>query len=220
MKNCPTTWQGNFTGHIHEPTIILEAVTLYDLWIWHAFFGLPGSHNDINVLKHSFVFTKLAEGRAPLVNYSINGNNYTMRYYLADNIYPLWLTFVKTILSPQGQKKKVISLKNKRKQGRMWSVHLECFNHILQLFVDLHVFSKLKSIILYNMIIEDGCHINEVKRGDYEQFNATTLDPMSHSPTLEFIDFIRRHHQIRDRETHSQLQSDLVEYLWQLHTNS
>ena len=75
-------------------------------------------------------------------------------------------------------------------------------------------------IILYNMIIEDERHINEVERGDYEQFNTTILDPVSHAPTLEFMDFIRRHHQIRDKETHSQLQSDLVEHLWQLHSNS
>ena len=54
-------------------------------------------------------------------------------------------------------------------------------------------------IILYNMIIEDECHIDEVERDDYEQFNATTLDPVSRGPTLEFMDFIRRHHQIRDR---------------------
>jgi hypothetical protein len=113
-KNCPTAWQGNFTSHIHEPIIILEAVASYDLWIWHAFFGLPGSHNDINVLESSSVFTELAEECAPLVNYSINGNNYTMRYYLTDGIYPLWSTFVKTIPSPK-KKKKVISLKNKRK---------------------------------------------------------------------------------------------------------
>ena len=63
------------------------------------------------------------------------------------------------------------------------------------------------------MIIEDECHIDEVERDDYEQFNATTLDPVSRAPTLEFINFIRRHRQIRDRETHSQLQSDLVEHL-------
>ena len=75
-------------------------------------------------------------------------------------------------------------------------------------------------IILHNMIIEDERHIDEVERGDYEQFNAITLDPMSHAPILEFMDFIRRHHQIRDRETHSQLQLDLVEHLWQLHINS
>ena len=136
----------NFTGHIHEPTIILETVASYDLWIWHAFFGLLGSHNDINVLEYSSVFIELAEGHAPLVNYSINGNNYTMRYYLADGIYPSWSTFVKTIPSLQGQKKEVISLKNKRKQGRKWSVRLECFNHVLQLFMGLHIFSKLKRL--------------------------------------------------------------------------
>ena len=60
-------------------------------------------------------------------------------------------------------------------------------------------------IILHNMIIEDERHIDEVERRDYEQFNETTLDPVSHAPTLEFMDFIRRHCQIRDTETHSQL---------------
>jgi hypothetical protein len=75
-------------------------------------------------------------------------------------------------------------------------------------------------IILHNMIVEDERHIDEVECGDYEQFNATTLDPVSRAPTLEFMDFIQCHRQIRDRETHSQLQSDLVEYLWQLHSNS
>jgi len=41
-KNCPNAWKGMYCGHINEPTIILEAVASYDLWIWHAFFGLPG----------------------------------------------------------------------------------------------------------------------------------------------------------------------------------
>jgi hypothetical protein len=56
-----------FSGHIHETTIILEAVASYDLWIWHTFFGLPGSHNDINVLEHSSLFTELAGERTPPV---------------------------------------------------------------------------------------------------------------------------------------------------------
>ncbi|KAL5570233.1 hypothetical protein UlMin_026808 [Ulmus minor] len=105
-KNCPVAWQGMYSGHIHEPTIILEAVASYDLWIWHAFFGLPGSLNDINVLERSTVFKDLAEGRGPHINYSINGHEYTMRYYLADGIYPSWSTFVKTLSSPQGNKNK------------------------------------------------------------------------------------------------------------------
>ena len=105
-KNCPVAWKGMYVGHAHEPTIILEAVASYDLWIWHMFFGLPGSHNDINVLDRSPLFKDLAEGRAPSVNYSINGHNYTMGYYLADGIYPPWSTLVKTIPYPQENKHK------------------------------------------------------------------------------------------------------------------
>ena len=105
-KNCPTAWQGQYTGHVHKPTIILEAVASQDLWIWHAFFGLPGSHNDINVLHRSHLFAKLAEGEAPQVNYTINCHSYTMGYYLADGIYPKWATFVKSMKSPLGNKEK------------------------------------------------------------------------------------------------------------------
>ena len=32
-KNCSSTWKCQYCGHIHEPTIILEAVASYDLWI-------------------------------------------------------------------------------------------------------------------------------------------------------------------------------------------
>ena len=50
-----------YNGHCHELTIILEVVASQDLWIWHAFFGLPGSLNDINVLDRSSIFTLLAD---------------------------------------------------------------------------------------------------------------------------------------------------------------
>jgi hypothetical protein len=85
----------------------LEAVALYDLWIWHAFFGLPGSLNDISVLDRSPLFKKLQDGEAPTVKYTVNGHEYNMGYYLSDGIDPPWATLVQTISNPVGNKNKV-----------------------------------------------------------------------------------------------------------------
>jgi hypothetical protein len=75
------------------------------MWIWHAFFGLPGSLNDINVLNRSPLFQSLTSGTARHVEYIVNGNKYTMGYYLVDGIYPAWAMFVKAYQSSQGNKK-------------------------------------------------------------------------------------------------------------------
>jgi hypothetical protein len=48
---CPTAWRGAYIRHKDGPTMILEVIASQDLWIWLAFFGLPGSLNDINVLN-------------------------------------------------------------------------------------------------------------------------------------------------------------------------
>ena len=63
-KNCPTGWAGQHVGHHKEPTLVLEAVADQDLWIWHMFFGMPGSNNDINILQRSDVFDDIIHGNA------------------------------------------------------------------------------------------------------------------------------------------------------------
>ncbi|GJW75060.1 putative RNA-directed DNA polymerase [Tanacetum coccineum] len=45
---------------------MLEAVASHDLWIWHAFFGVAGANNDINVLDNSPLFDDLLDDKAPL----------------------------------------------------------------------------------------------------------------------------------------------------------
>lgn len=106
-KNCPTAWHGQYKGKEKTPTLVLEAVASQDTWIWHAFFGMPGSLNDINVLDRSYLFSSLAEGARPAINYSVNGNNYEMGYYLVDGIYPSYATLIKSISHPYTEKQKV-----------------------------------------------------------------------------------------------------------------
>jgi len=102
-KNCPYEKQGQYKGHVDKPTIILEAVASHNLWIWHAFFGMPGSHNDINVLHWSPLFENLAEGTAPQVNYTVNGHDYTCRWYI-----PLMGYFSEVHQSSYGEQEEII----------------------------------------------------------------------------------------------------------------
>nr|GEX74400.1 protein ALP1-like isoform X1 [Tanacetum cinerariifolium] len=91
------SWQGQYDrGDKKYPTIMLEVVASQDLWIWHAFFGVAGANNDINVLDNSPLFDDLLNDTAPVVPYVVNGVGYEKGYYLADGIYPQWATFVKS----------------------------------------------------------------------------------------------------------------------------
>ena len=70
-------------------------------------------------------------------------------------------------------------------------------------------------VILHNMIIEDEQDVNEAVELDYEQIDDNPTIKMSREDTNEFMEFIETHQCIRDHEIHSQLQSDLIEHLWQ-----
>jgi hypothetical protein len=54
------------------------------------------SNNDMNMLDQS-LFNDILNGEAPNVNFTLNGHEYNQGYYLADDIYHLWLVFVKII---------------------------------------------------------------------------------------------------------------------------
>ena len=108
-KNCPARWKGMYQGKSRIATVILEVVASRDLWIWHAFFGIPGSCNDINVLQRSLVFDDLLNGRAPQVQFDVNRNTYNKGYYLTDGIYPKWATFIDAIDAPQTHKQRLFT---------------------------------------------------------------------------------------------------------------
>lgn len=105
--NCPTAHAGMYKGKERVPTLVLEAVADKDTWIWHAFFGCPGSLNDLNVLDRSPLFDELAKDESPPSGFILNNKEFEMGYYLVDGIYPPYSVFIPSFPSPQTQKQQV-----------------------------------------------------------------------------------------------------------------
>lgn len=61
-KNYPMAWAEHFKGKEKNPSIVLEEICDGELWIWHAFFGIPGSLNDIIVIQHSPTMERIIAG--------------------------------------------------------------------------------------------------------------------------------------------------------------
>jgi len=217
-KNCPYEKLGQYKGHVDKPTIILEAVASHDLRIWHAFFGMPGSHNDINVLHRSPLFANLAEGTAPQVNYTVNGHEYTMGYYLADGIYPSWATIVKSITLPMGNKRQYFAKaqeaarKDVERAFRVLQARFPIVRGLAR-FWDTQTLALIMRacVIMHNMIVEDEGSVDPDERFDGCGQN---VQPGRGQATRTLDEFIEAHRKIRDDETHFQLKEDLIEHLW------
>ena len=218
-EKCPTAWHGQYRGHFKKPTIILEAVASYDLRIWHAFFGMPGSCNDINVLHRSPVFDDLARGIGPAVKFKVNGRDYDMGYYLADGIYPPWATLINGVSSPQSNKHKYFTLKQaayRKDMERAFGVLQAKYAIIkgparrfkpvaLKYIVDC-------IIILHNMGIDYEKGMEELRIEDYDGATTPRLDPNRNVPEVRQL--IARHRQIQSRPANEQLKADLIEHVW------
>jgi len=224
-ERCPTAWKGQFTrGDQKVPTMILEAVASHDLWIWHAFFGVAGSNNDINVLNQSSLFINELKGQAPRVQYMVNGNQHNIGYYLADGIYPEWAVFVKSIRMPISEKDKLYAEKQEgaRKDiERAFGVLRRRFS-ILKRPARLYDRDQLRDIvlacvILHNMIVEDEKEedIEENLDLNVAASSATVQEP-ENSPdeNVSFDRVLEKDTHIRDRSAHFRLKNDLVEHIW------
>ncbi|XP_021304964.1 uncharacterized protein LOC110430969 [Sorghum bicolor] len=75
-------------------------------------------------------------------------------------------------------------------------------------------------IIMHNMIVED----EGVDEKDFKYDDVGEKVTVSHDATPEFDAFMQNYKKIKDKETHTQLQADLIEHLWHnfpdLYTNS
>ncbi|XP_004309380.1 PREDICTED: uncharacterized protein LOC101291587 [Fragaria vesca subsp. vesca] len=233
-KNCPTGWGGQYTGYKGKPTIILEAVASYDTWIWHTFFGLPSSLNDINVLGQSPLFNDLASCETPQVSYEVQNRHYGQCYYLVDGIYPKWASFVQAIKNPRTSQTKYFT-----RMQEAYRKDVERAFGILQArwaiirgptrgwSKENLQFIMMTCIILHDMIVED----------EHDEDAAEPFDP-NDIPTIlkqahiydripdqdTSVDrnpnwlnqFMRRYREVRCPVMNKNLQDDLVDHLWSM----
>nr|GEU46127.1 hypothetical protein [Tanacetum cinerariifolium] len=102
---------------------MLEAVADQQLRFWHAYFGVPGANNDLNVLYGSSLFDDLLADKAPEAPFQVNRKTYEKGYYLADGIYPQWATFVRAFSIDRDQK----TMKFKRVREKILKELLESY---------------------------------------------------------------------------------------------
>lgn len=95
---CPNVWRNQFIwGDQKQPTIILEVMVSYHLWILDAFVAPLGANNDINFLDKSPILNNIYLGKSYDVSFQANGTWYKHGYYLTDRIYLELAVFVKSL---------------------------------------------------------------------------------------------------------------------------
>nr|XP_043625839.1 protein ALP1-like [Erigeron canadensis] len=185
---------------------MVETVASQDLWIWHSFFGPPGSNNDINVLNQSPLYDSVRNGTAPNSSFILRGRLYKRGYLLTDGIYPRWSTFVKAyphLVDPKEKKFKRVQEAARKDIERVFGV-LKGKWKILERPIRYIYLDKIGKVveaccILHNMIIkDDGRAISPIHIMD--QPTPIVYDP-SVLPELH------------DKSVHHRLRYDLTEHV-------
>ena len=145
---CPTAWRGQF----HRG----------DLWFRHAFFGVAGSNNDLNVIDQSPLFDDLIDRVEPPQSFYANNVNFKYDYYLVDVIYNKWATLVQAFSSQLEDKRKYFTKKQESASKdieRAFGVLKKRFaliaNPIIFCTRERIMDVVYTCIILHNMILED-----------------------------------------------------------------
>uniref|UniRef100_A0A0D3DCZ4 DDE Tnp4 domain-containing protein n=1 Tax=Brassica oleracea var. oleracea TaxID=109376 RepID=A0A0D3DCZ4_BRAOL len=202
---------------------------LLDIGEVHGFLGMIGSIdcilNDINVLDRSPVFDDIIYGRAPRVEFTVNGHKYHRAYYLTDGIYPKWPTFIQSISIPQGPKDVLFAERQEaaRKDVERAFGVLQARFAIVRNPALLWEKEKISNIIraciiLHNMIVEeerDGYtryDISEFVEGETSKSSEVDFSFSTNMPSnLGNILAIRS--ELRDQRKHER-KTDLIENIF------
>ena len=226
-KNCPTSWRGAYQGVTGKPTVVLEAVASHDLRIWHAFIGMPGASNDLNVLDASPLMSEYLDDEAPRFKYTVNGAEYDFLYWLADGIYPEWRCFVKTISTPIGAMEHFFAKAQeslRKDVERAFGVLQSRFAIVARpvKFWNLATICQVLKccIILHNMIVEDdkssGRAVSyssfQCKHGKLTDAHIAHFTRLTDSDGLSFMD---KYQNVQSSTDHFRLKRSLMHHIWE-----
>ncbi|XP_057530003.1 uncharacterized protein LOC130808561 [Amaranthus tricolor] len=195
-------------GKSRTATVILKVVASRDLLIWHAFFGTPGSCNDINVLQHSPSFDTILNGRAPQVQFNVNENTYNKGLFTQNQE-----SARKNVERAFGVLQARFAIIQKPALAwsatMLWKIMMAC-------------------IIIHNMIVEDerNTYTNYKDPQEFSQEQSENVPGSSSGNAItfsvtpgrydehNFVTLLATREEIRDRQAHFSLKNDLIDHLW------
>jgi hypothetical protein len=174
-KNCPVAWQGSFEGKEKRPSIVLEAISDYHLWFWHASYGYAGTLNDKNILNlspflESLVNGKFAEREAAsgAIPFRIGEDEFHQLYVLVDGIYPRYTRFVKGMKEPITPMEKTFTgwQESTRKDIERAFGVLQCKFQVMQRPLHQLDLKNIAAKVSTCMILHNMCVSDRVMDGD------------------------------------------------------
>ncbi|KAM2111173.1 hypothetical protein ACFX1R_013826 [Malus domestica] len=175
----------------------------------------------------------MSEGKSPQLDYYINDRQYNMGYYLADDIYPKWVTLVQAIPNCKNNAEKCFTLHQEAYQKDIerafdilqawWKIIKELTRRWSRENLDSIIMS---CIILHNMIVEDERDENIDGESDDDEddpnrsrrarakiYDGPNLPFNPRTGSISLNEYMKRYKMIRFRPTNKYLQEDLVAYL-------
>uniref|UniRef100_A0A0D3BP81 DDE Tnp4 domain-containing protein n=1 Tax=Brassica oleracea var. oleracea TaxID=109376 RepID=A0A0D3BP81_BRAOL len=181
----------------------------------------------IRVLAYGSALDAISsKARSPHVNFSVNGNPYSLAYYLTDGIYPKWATFIQSIQLLQGPKAALFAQCQeavRKDVERAFGVLQARFAIVKNpaLCWDKVKIGKIMRacIILHNMIVENErdqhtqFDLSSFQQGEDSGSSHVDLTYSTDIPT-NIANQMGVRTRICDKQAHQQWKRDLVEHIW------
>ncbi|XP_021801024.1 uncharacterized protein LOC110745247 [Prunus avium] len=220
-KNCPTAWQGDYGNRKGQKSIILEAVAGFDTWVWHAFFGVPGSQNDLNVLGQSPVFNDVLRGQGPNITYEDEYDYEVEEVYESD---PMNTALTRIYERPMGPSGEPFEPEPLVRDGRFMTRMIDRYQEMQSSYVHER---RQRDLMAHLWADEYDYEAEEVYESDpmntaltriYERPMGPSGEPFEPEPLVRDGRFMTRmidpYQEMQSSYVHERRQRDLMAHLW------